>query len=108
MTDNETIAAILAAGMLPPLAAPGNDPGTSPDEDDRERLLNAVLHAVGVYRSILDGLAARSHLPNGAERAASGHRPALRAGGWPMPQPPQRARGHVPVEPVTPSDWDWA
>jgi hypothetical protein len=52
MADHETLAAILAAGMLPAVAAPGG-PMT---EKDEARIHEAAAHAVGLYRAVLGAL----------------------------------------------------
>src|SRR5215472_13717718 len=59
MADRELIAAILTAGMLPTVEIPrsrahgSRRPVTETEGEDIQR---AVGHAVGLYRSILDGL----------------------------------------------------
>jgi hypothetical protein len=56
MTDNATIAAILAAGMLPPLLAPATDADGVIGADEQARFVMDVLHAVGLYRAVLEAL----------------------------------------------------
>lgn len=62
MADNELVAAILAAGMLPPLP-PLPPPAIAAQglvaEQDQVHLVTAILHAVGLYRSILEAIATR-------------------------------------------------
>ena len=59
MDDRELIAAILTAGMLPTLEIPrsrahgSSRPVTETEGEDIQR---AVGHAVGLYRSVLEGL----------------------------------------------------
>jgi hypothetical protein len=113
MTDNETIAAILAAGMLPPVAAPVTGPGGGVDAPDQQRLLVAVMHAVGLYRSVLEGLAVTAKAPNGsANFAANGNRHNGFAASRPVAPSqaarPERLRPRSSVEPVTVPDWDWS
>jgi hypothetical protein len=60
MNENqELIAAILAAGMLPPLPPPAVAPDGGIGENDQRRLALSMLHAVGLYRGILEGLGSR-------------------------------------------------
>ena len=59
MYDRELIAAILTAGMLPTLPIPRSraQGGRSPVTDtEGEAIQRAVGHAVGLYRSVLEGL----------------------------------------------------
>jgi hypothetical protein len=58
MTDNTTIAAILASGMLLPVSAPATDANGVIGADERTRFVTDVLHAVGLYRAVLEALAA--------------------------------------------------
>jgi hypothetical protein len=60
MAENETIAAILAAGMLTPLPVPARDQSGDIFEHEQARIVLAVTHAVGLYRSVLEGLRMRS------------------------------------------------
>ena len=57
MTDNATIAAILASGMLPPLLAPATDAEGIIGAAERARFVMDVLHAVGLYKALLEALA---------------------------------------------------
>ena len=59
MADKPLIAAILAAGMLPPLPLPPTTADGTIGAHDQAQLVNSVLHAVGLYRSILEGLATK-------------------------------------------------
>jgi|KBSSwiStaDraftv2_1062776.scaffolds.fasta_scaffold1962790_1 hypothetical protein len=56
MADNETIAAVLAAGMLQPVGPPaaGSD-GIVPQREQTRFVLD-VLHAVALYRAVLEAL----------------------------------------------------
>ncbi len=63
MADNEIIAAILASGMLPPLSPPAITPDGGIDDQDHQRLVLAMAHALGLYRSILEGLSTRAQSP---------------------------------------------
>ena len=57
MDDRELIAAILTAGMLPTLPMPENrTPRRAVTDEEGDRLLRAVGHAIGLYRSVLEGL----------------------------------------------------
>jgi hypothetical protein len=59
MDDRELIAAILTAGMLPTLPIPQSrsEGGTGPVTDaEEEAIQRAVGHAIGLYRSVLEGL----------------------------------------------------
>lgn len=62
MADRETIAAILAAGLLPPIAPAENlaDRDTRSDYDDT--VDKAVSHAVSLYRIVVAELG-RQQLP---------------------------------------------
>lgn len=60
MIDNATIAAILASGMLPPLLAPATDADGVIGADERARFVMDVLHAVGLYRAVLEALATQA------------------------------------------------
>ena len=57
MTDNATIAAILASGMLPPISAPATDADGAITAGEQARFVMDVLHAVGLYRAVLQALA---------------------------------------------------
>src|ERR1041385_757434 len=57
MTDNTTIAAILASGMLPPISAPATDADGAITAGEQARFVMDVLHAVGLYRAVLEALA---------------------------------------------------
>jgi hypothetical protein len=57
MTDNATIAAILASGMLPPVLAPATDADGVIGAGEQARFVMDVLHAVGLYRAVLEALA---------------------------------------------------
>jgi hypothetical protein len=59
MAEKEIVAAILAAGMLTPLPPPRRGTDGAVGEEDQARLVMGVLHAVGLYRSVLEGLTAR-------------------------------------------------
>jgi hypothetical protein len=74
MTDNETIAAILATGMLTPLPVPARDESGNIFEHEQARIVLAVSHAVGLYRSVLEGLRMRS----GAQPNEQAPKPSLR------------------------------
>ena len=57
--DRELIAAILTAGMLPTLEIPrsrAHGSGRPVSETEGEDIQRAVSHAVGLYRSVLEGL----------------------------------------------------
>jgi hypothetical protein len=57
--DRELIAAILTAGMLPTLQIPRSRSHRSSGpvtETEGEAIQRAVGHAVGLYRSVLEGL----------------------------------------------------
>jgi len=59
MDDRELIAAILTAGMLPTLEIPrsrAHGSGRPVTETEGEDIQHAVGHAVGLYRSVLEGL----------------------------------------------------
>jgi hypothetical protein len=60
MAEKEIVAAILAAGMLMPLPAPARGHNGAIGEEEQARLVLGVLHAVGLYRSVLEGLTARA------------------------------------------------
>jgi hypothetical protein len=62
MAEKEIVAAILAAGMLAPLPAPATGHNGAIGEEDQARLVLGVLHAVGLYRSVLEGLTARAEV----------------------------------------------
>jgi hypothetical protein len=68
--NNELVSAILAAGMLPPLPPPTIALDGGIGEHDRARLTLSILHAVGLYRGILEALAAK-----GASSATAKFRP---------------------------------
>jgi len=60
MADRELIAAILTAGMLPTLEIPrsrAHGSGRPVTETEGEDIQRAVGHAVGLYRSVLEGRA---------------------------------------------------
>jgi len=82
MADNEIIAAILVAGMLPSIPAPAARAKERPDVDEQEQLVLAVLHAAGLYRSVLESLSmwsdhGRVHMPQRLHRACSERRQDL-------------------------------
>ena len=59
MADRELIAAILTAGMLPTLEIPRSRAHGSRrpvSETEGEDIQRAVGHAIGLYRSVLEGL----------------------------------------------------
>jgi hypothetical protein len=59
MDDRGLIAAILTAGMLPTLEIPrsrAHGSGRPVTETEGEDIQHAVGHAVGLYRSVLEGL----------------------------------------------------
>jgi hypothetical protein len=59
MDDRVLIAAILTAGMLPTLEIPrsrAHGSGRPVTETEGEDIQRAVGHAVGLYRSVLEGL----------------------------------------------------
>jgi hypothetical protein len=59
MDDRELIAAILTAGMLPTLEIPrsrAHGSGRPVTETEGEDIQRVVGHAVGLYRSVLEGL----------------------------------------------------
>jgi hypothetical protein len=57
MDDRELIAAILTAGMLPTLPIPERRTESGEVTDaEGDRILRAVGHAIGLYRSVLEGL----------------------------------------------------
>jgi len=59
MDDRELIAAILTAGMLPTLPVPKSRVQGRSDpvsEREGEAIQRAIGHAVGLYRSVLEGL----------------------------------------------------
>jgi hypothetical protein len=62
MAEKEIVAAILAAGMLAPLPAPTRGHNGAVGEEDQARLMLGMLHAVGLYRSVLEGLTARTEI----------------------------------------------
>jgi hypothetical protein len=62
MAEKEIVAAILAAGMLMPLPPPRRGADGDIGEEDEARLVLGVLHAVGLYRSVLEGLTARADI----------------------------------------------
>jgi hypothetical protein len=57
MDDRELIAAILTAGMMPKIPIARRASGRL-TEAEGETLRRAVAHAVGLYRSVLEGLGA--------------------------------------------------
>ena len=68
MADNENIAAILTAGMLHPVSPPARTADGDIEQDEQVRFLTDVLHAVGLYRAVLEALGdqpkvRRIHLP---------------------------------------------
>jgi len=59
MDDRELIAAILTAGMLPTVEIPrsrGRGSAGGVTEAEGQDIQRAVGHAIGLYRSILEGL----------------------------------------------------
>jgi hypothetical protein len=55
MDDREPIAAVLTAGMMPKIQIPRRVSGQF-TEDEGETLRRAIAYAVGLYRSVLEGL----------------------------------------------------
>ena len=56
MGDRELIAAILTAGMLPRPPVPENrTPSGEVTNTEGDRILRTVGHAIGLYRSVLEG-----------------------------------------------------
>jgi hypothetical protein len=96
MTDNTLIAAILAAGMLPPVAAPATTAEGGIDKRDQHHVALAVLHAVGLYRSVLEGLTLPAKMPNRAEHFA----PRLVAN---RPEPIAQTANHERLRPRPPA-----
>jgi hypothetical protein len=60
MADKEIIAAILAAGMLPPVAAADIGRNGQLEEVEQQRLMRAIGHAIGLYRGVFEGLNIRT------------------------------------------------
>jgi hypothetical protein len=57
MDDRKLIAAIITAGMLPILPIPeSRTPSGAVTDEEGDGLLRAVGHAVGLYRSVLEGV----------------------------------------------------
>ena len=86
MTDKELIAAILAAGLLPPVPVPDRTENGYIDPQEGRRLVRAMSHAVGLYRGILEGL--------GTDALPSKDR-VVALGGQPEPASPSRRSGSL-------------
>ena len=72
MAENETIAAILAAGMLSPVPPPASGPGGIIAGDEQTRFVLDVFHAVALYRAVLEALqqTGTRQLPTAAAKPA--------------------------------------
>jgi hypothetical protein len=60
MADRELIAATLTAGMLPTVPAPFAADKTEREETD---ISQAVAHAVGLYRAVLEAISVKPGKP---------------------------------------------
>jgi len=56
MADNETVAAVLAAGMLHPISQPARSSDGTIAQHEQTRFVLDVLHAVALYRAVLESL----------------------------------------------------
>jgi hypothetical protein len=56
--NDDIIAAILTAGMLPTLPGP-SEPGTV-SADERKLILGTIQHAIGLYAGVLEALRSKS------------------------------------------------
>ena len=54
MADNETVAAVLAAGTLHPISPPARSFDGTIGQHEQTRFVLDVLHAVALYRAVLE------------------------------------------------------